>query len=138
MVDYVAGLVALLRASEPLQLLVEDRIYGMELPRDTSTTSEMPRAALVVNPSGGLGIASYAQITRPRIDLRAYGSTPGTALKALLAAHDVLKYAKNSIAAGVKFYGVTLLSAPVNLREPDTEWPLVVSSWEMLVNEVAA
>lgn len=137
MVDYVAGLIALLRASEPLQLLVEDRIYGMELPRDT-TSSEMPRTALVVNPSGGLGIPSYAPITRPRIDLRAYGSSPNAAMKALLAAHDVLKYAKNDSTTGVKFYGLTLLSHPVNLREPDTEWPLAVSSWEMLVNEIAA
>ena len=138
MVNYLAGLRALLLADAALVARVGNRVYGLEFPRASVATNAMPLDSIVLNPSGGLDARSYVQITRPRIDVWAYGPTASDAMWTLLAAHDALKYVKNATHGSVRIYGANQISGPVNLREPETEWPLVISSWEVLVNEAAA
>lgn len=138
MVDYVAGLIASLRSDETLQALVEDRVYGLELDRQTAVTNDMPRMSLVVRVSGGPGFNSYAPLTTRRIDLWAYGPTPERALAVANAADVVMSAIKNTTSAGVKFDGALDESGPRNFREPETEWPVCVSSWLVQVRKVAA
>lgn len=138
MVDFVPGITELLLADSSVVALVGARVYGEELPRNLRQSESTPDASLVVKISGGIDLGGYNPLARPRIDLLAYGPTPIACRAVLFTAHAVLKYVKNAISAGVNIYSASPLSLPNGFREPNTEWPIATSSWELFVSEVAA
>jgi hypothetical protein len=117
------------------------RVFIGELPREQAAL--MPRACVLVQPSGGLPEPSYMQLARPRVDVRAYGRTPNEAWVLSLALHDLLKNLQRRNAAasssGTKalIHSASLSGGPSLLRDADGDWPMALRTYELLVAEVA-
>lgn len=113
------------------------RVFGGELPRQL--VASMPRASVVVKAAGG-GLLGQAQqrYGDQRVDVDCYGATPHEAWDVYLevaAAFDALDAA---------VHGDTLLSSAnvssrgIQARDPETDWPVVVATWQVLAGKDAA
>ena len=113
------------------------RVFGGEFPRQLN--SSMPRAGVVVKAAGG-GLLGRAQqrYGDTRVDVDCYGATPHEAWDVYLvvaAAFDALDADQ---------YGDTLLksanvtSRGIQARDPETDWPVVVATWQVLAGKDAA
>lgn len=134
--DPIAALIALLKDDADVTTEVGTRVFGGELPPEE--TESMPRSAIVVKPAGGgfLGSA-YQQWGDTRADVVFYGSTPKDAWDVYRAAHPVLKQLGRSHWAGCLLHWAKLSGGPVSMRDADTDWPVVFTSWQVLASEVA-
>ena len=131
----IAGLVTMLKADADVTTQVGTKVFGAELPPDE--TVNMPQKCIVVSPAGGLGQQDYMKLMRLRVDIKAYGTTPATAWDVFLAARNALRQITGKVHSTVLIHDVTVGSGPVQLRDNDLEWPLVVSSYNVLVSETA-
>ena len=137
MVDPIGALVAWLRAAVPLGELVEGRVYGGELPREQ--VGAMPRPAVVLRPAGGgLFGRAYQEVGDVRVDVDCYGSVPLEAWQVYLAAYEALKHLRREVVVGVLLHCATPSSKGVLARDPDTNWPVCLSSYQLLAAEVPA
>ncbi len=137
--DAVAALVAYLRADAEVAGLVMGRVCGAELPPQEA--AQMPRKAVVVAASGGSSIGpgarSYLPVGLMQVDVRCYGETQYEAMRVFRAVHGALKR------LGRRPQGEALLHAayegagPLQTREPDVGWPMVLAVWQLLVAEMA-
>ncbi|MEK7765273.1 MAG: DUF3168 domain-containing protein [bacterium] len=133
--DAMGALVALLKADAGLALLVAERVYAGELPR--GEVDRMPRKAIVLQPSGGLGPgADYLDVGPQRFDLFAYGETPFEADRVRRQAYEVLKRMRRQARANTLLYHVTPAGGLLSLRDPDTDWPVAFQSFSVLYAEV--
>jgi hypothetical protein len=139
MVDLVGAVVAFLKADGGVAALAGTRVYGGELPKSESATPPMPRAAAVVKEAGGgvLGQA-YQEHGDVRLDVICYGATPYEASRLSGAVYTALKNLKRVKITGVLIHWATASSKATGARDPDTDWPLSVSSWQVLVAEIPA
>jgi hypothetical protein len=133
--DPIEGLVEFLQADAGVSLLVGSRVYGGELPRADVTS--MPRTAVVLKPAGGglLGTAfqEYGDI---RVDVDCWGETPRAAWILYLAVNAALKQLRHEESADVLLRWARPSSRGVSARDPDTDWPVCLSSWQVLAHEV--
>lgn len=123
--------------SEDVADYVTDRVYVGELPEAQAKT--MPRAAIVLSPSGGPPDSGYIPLARQRMDTRCYGGTPLEAMRVHLAMHEVLKYLVRGVRLNCLIHSVELNGGPVSLRDNDigAEWPMVFASYTVLASEVS-
>lgn len=129
--DPNAALVALLAASAPVQALVGTRIYGGELP--AAETGSMPRAAVVLQASGGPGLTgeTYAELDVQRVDVFSYGATPAEAAEVQRACARALRQARRATWAGVLVHWVRSAGGFTSARDPDAAWPRAFQSFQM-------
>lgn len=135
MTDVVGALAAYLKADSGVAALAGTRVYGGELARNQ--IEQMPRTAVVLKPSGGglLGRA-YQEYGDRRIDIDCYGATPRDGETLYLAVYRSLKQLRRTVSSGVLLHWALASSAGVTARDTDTDWPLTLSSWQVLASEV--
>lgn len=113
------------------------RAFGGEFPRQLAST--MPGAAVVVKAAGG-GLLGAAQqrYGDTRVDVDCYGRTPHEAWDVYLdvaAAFDALDADEY---AGGLLKGANVSSRGIQARDPDTDWPVVVATWQVVAGKDAA
>lgn len=129
--DPIAALVAYLKAVP----VAGGRVYGGELPR--AQNASMPRAAVVLKGAGGgvlgQGYQNYGDL---RVDADCYGESPLAGWQLYLEVYALLKHLRREVAAGVLLHWAKSSSRGISARDPETDWPLTVSSWQVLASEV--
>lgn len=134
--DPIAALIRFLKLDADTIDMVGTRIFGAELP-DAENTS-MPRAAVVLRNSGG-GLmpisSSYVPINDIRVDAYAYGATPNQAFRVYRCLAGALKQMHRNQQGRTVIYWARTSGGPSNLVEPNTEWPLTLSSWQVMYAE---
>jgi hypothetical protein len=135
----ITAVVAFLKADAEVTTQVGTKVFGAELP-DTETTN-MPQKCLVVAPAGGPGGGLFGnsrmQLNRIRVDIKGYGTTPETSWDVYHSAYDALKQLVQTKQGTVLLEDASVAGGPVQLRDNDLEWPLVMGSFEVVVAEVA-
>lgn len=134
-VDPVDAVAAWLRAQSAVvpALMTSERVYAHELP-DGSVTY-MPRVAVVISGSGGPGDSTVMNLGRQRIDVRVYGKRISHARATYGVIHQALKHMVRKVTGGALLHSADLEGGPVETREPDTGWPLVFASYQLLYAE---
>lgn len=135
--NLLRALVSLVAADVTVASLVGARVFRPELP--ATEVPFMPRATVVLQPSAGgflVGADSYLAVGDQRVDVIAWGGSPGEASDVHDAVHIFLKNLVRGVAQGALVHWARPETAPLYLRDPDTEWPFLRSSWQVLVSEV--
>lgn len=139
--DPLAAVRAYLLGDPLINSLTSGRVYGAELP--ASVAGSMPQASAVIQYSGGTAIGpgarSYVKVGLYRIDVKAYGGTPHQAAQVHFVCHDRLKnQLKRSVELGdTLLHNAVVAGGPIDLRDGDLDWPLVLGVYEIMVGEVA-
>lgn len=131
MSDIVGALVAMLKADAGVAALAGTRVFGGELPADE--TAAMPRAAIVIAPSGGVSLtgASFLEADTQRVDLVAWGATPLSAAALLAAADEAMRGARRASWANVLIYWVNRAGGYAAARDRDGQWPFAFRSYQV-------
>jgi len=96
----------------------------------------MPRKAIVVKQSGGLGSRSYMQHSSPRIDIFCYGETPYQARTVRRQVYEVLQQLIRTVTNSTLIHSISPEGGPLDLRDPDTSWPVVFESYQVFAADV--
>lgn len=135
--DPIAALVAFLKADADVAALAGTRVFAGELPRTENTA--MPRQAVVLGPAGGGALGGgYQRYGDGRVDAYCYGATPRESWVLYLAVHVALKQLRREVHSGVLLHWARPSAGGATGRDPETDWPLTLSSWQVLASEVAA
>lgn len=137
MPDPILALMAQLTDDSDVVSLAGTRIYG-EMPE--SDAALMPRPSLVIRHAGssnsfGNGWCEYGDL---RFDVVAYGDTTYTAGALWRAVHRCLKGMAREVREGTLLHWARPAGGPTSLYDPDTQWPFVLSTWQVLLSEVQA
>lgn len=111
-------------------------IFGGELP--DAQVKGMGQACVVLRKTGGglLPISgSYVQVSDVRVDAYAYGSTPLQADRLYRCVAGALKQMRSNTQGRTRLMWAKPAGGPLSLREQDTEWPLVLSTWQVFWSE---
>ena len=131
----IIAIIDFLQADTTVGSVMATRVFGAELP--PGEVSSMPRECAVIKASGGPGSdMNYMKTNRNRYELRAYGRTPLLAWDAHLAVHDALKQMVPNVINSTKLNNAIQVQGPMQLRDPDTNWPFVLSSYSISASEV--
>lgn len=134
--DVIPAVIAYLKADSGVAALAGARVFGAEVP--AREAQSMPRQALVVRYAGGMGVRDDVPIQTPRLDVWAYGATPGEASALYLAAHGALRTLARAVHAGALLHSAIQGGGPISGRDPDTHWPFVWGSWVITAGEEPA
>jgi hypothetical protein len=129
----LTALRAYLIADAGILTLASTRVYAGELPK--TEADNMPRAALVARLAGGSGPASDVPALYVTVDVTCYGATGLQATALYLAAREALRGLKRDQLVDNVLHSAVELSGPLELRDPDTHWPLTWSSWRVIASE---
>lgn len=137
MPDPVEAVLAFLGADTDIAALISTRAFGGELPE--AEQPSMPQLCLVVREAGGglLG-TGYEQFTDIRFDVLTFGATRPEASELWRAVHVAMKRILRVKVGGMLLHWAKQSGGPTPVRDPDTQHPYVVSSWQVLISEVAA
>lgn len=122
--------------------LVDERVWGGDLDREE--VANMPRKNIVISRGGSVpsvGTASYIRVQRMRLDIRCYGEDSFEAGKVQRAVEAFMKaitprvvelpdhsvYVQNAVESG----------GPIDLVDPDVDWPSVYCAWGVIASEEA-
>jgi len=133
--DSMKALVAIMQADTALTALLGTRVFGGDLPR--AEVPSMPRKCMVLKYAGGSPNSDYVELTEFRIDMMCYGETPFDADQVRRAGHDVMKILSRKVQSNVLIHRANHSGGPISLRDRDTEWPLVLNSYDVLAAEQA-
>ena len=133
--DPIVALTAFLRADAALVALLGTRVFGAELPEHE--VASMPQRCVVLRRAGGGGLhtGGYMRLGDFRLDVTCYGETPYQAAQVNLAVQDALKNMRRNVQGAALLHWATPSGGGIALRDPDAEWPLVFSSWQVLASE---
>lgn len=136
-VSPVAAIRAILLADSDIEAIVVDRVFD-EIDEDEAKL--MPRAAIVLQPSGGPSSpgGGFQQYGRQRIDVHCYGETLYESYMLSLTVYAVLKHLPRQVAAGALVYAATVQSKSSTARNPLNQWPVTYSSWLVTYAEIPA
>lgn len=135
MVDPIAAVLAVLKADADVAALAANRVFGGEVPR--TEVEHMPRAAVVVSGAGGPGGYAYMDFAKVRIDVDCYAATPRDAWLLHLAVRTKLKHLRRTHAKGVLIHSADVSADGSSGVDPETDWPVTVSSYLLSVAEIA-
>lgn len=137
--DLIEGTIAYLKADTDVSNLVGSRVYGMELPR--ADTDSQPEKTIVLSPSGG-AMPSFASATVPvqveRVDVRCFGENPYEAQRVRRVAYATLKALQRAVHGTVLLHWAQPAGGANNLRDPDSDWPVVVQPFQIAADERSA
>ena len=131
--DHVTAVMEYLKADSDIVALVGTRVFGIELPE--LETNFMPRKAIVIKQSGGDGSGGYLEHSSPRIDIFCYGETPHQARTVRREVFDVLKQLIRTVTDSTLINSISPEGGPLDLRDPDTQWPVVFESYQVFAGE---
>lgn len=130
----IAALVTFLKADRAVAARVGTRVFGGELPR--SENESMPRQAVVISPAGGGALGGgYQAFGDRRVDIDCYGSTGRESWLLYLDVHAALKALRREVHSRVLLHWARISADGSTGRDPDTDWPLTISSWQVLSSE---
>lgn len=134
--DYVGGLAEFLSADADVAALTPS-VVAPEI-RNTDVPS-MPKKIVVLRPSGGIHVIGrgYVGVKDHRVDVFCYGETPYEADRLHRAVYGALINLRRNVKNGTLLYWAQPESVGWSLRDPDTEWPFVQSTWQVLAGEEA-
>lgn len=136
--DPLAAVINYLQADHDVEALVSDRVFGVELPAEENES--MPRKCVVLTPSGGMprvGGSSFLSVTGLRVDVKSYAETPYEAAEVHWAVHHALKNLDRQVQLSSLLHNAIQESGPFTMRDSDTEWPMVLSVWNIMAAEVS-
>jgi hypothetical protein len=134
--DPLNAIYCLLKADAALTARVGTRVFNKELP--PAETVSMPRACVVISPAGGGAIGrGYQQYGDVRVDAFCYGATLNEAWLVYLDVKAAMKRINRQVAATVLVHWAKESSGGTLARDPTSEWPVGLASWQVLVAEVA-
>ena len=135
--DPLNAVYKMLRADTALTARVATRVFNKELPASEGTS--MPRACVVISPSGGGALGrAYQQFGDVRVDVFCYGATLNEAWLVYLDVKAVMKNVRADVWATVLIHWARESSGGALARDPSTQWPVCLSSYQVLVAEIAA
>ena len=136
MPDWINALIARLQGAASVTALVATTAIGNIPPGGTGA----PDYAIALQRAGGFGSAPDVPQMHVRVDVRCYGPTPLEATRLWRVVHAELEgdRKRNGFTAeGCRVLDIALTSAPID-NLTDEGWPLTLSTYELLVSEVAA
>lgn len=130
--DPIGALVAILLGVADIAGQVDDRGFGGELPADLAAS--MPLRAFVIRGSGGVPLNddSNVEVDTQRVDVFTYGRTPAEAAMLMADVALALRRVERQVAAHTLVHWVNSAGGFSQGREPDTQWPRVFQSFQML------
>lgn len=134
--DHIDALVQLLRADPEVAALCDGHVYGgTAIPR--AAVRRMPANAVVIAYSGGVGALgvgaqSWGDV---RVDARSYGPSEQGAGVVFRAVYTALKGFERKVFADMLLHWARPVGGPLQLRDPDTDWPFILTSWQVLAGE---
>lgn len=134
--DPIAAVIRFLKTDADTIDMVQQRIFGGELPINENVN--MPRPCIVIRNAGGglLPISSsYMPFYDIRLDTYSYAATPSAAFRVYRCVAGALKQMKRNQQGQCVLYWARTSSGPANFVEKPTEWPLTYSSWQVLFAE---
>lgn len=132
--DPVTALCAYLRSDAELTVLVGTKVFGAELPENQNAA--MPQRCVVLRRAGGGFLTGgYLRAGDFRLDCFCYGPTPYEAARVNLAVQEALKQMRRNVQGTALLHWANPSGGGINLRDPDAEWPLVFSSWQVFASE---
>jgi len=138
--DPLVAVRSYLVANAGVSALAGTRVFVAELP--SAEADSMPRGAVVLSAAGGAqsgpGARSHVEAGTTRIDVRCYGSSHVEASALHYAVLTALKAIGRTFVDGTLLHSCVVEGGPFSLREPDVDWPLVLSTYSLLAAEVAA
>jgi len=135
-VDSIDALVTWLRLDGDLAALVNGRVYGGPVPQFEN--ANMPRPLVTVNPAGGGFLGRSQDYGDRRVDVDCYGQTRPESWAVYLAAAGALKHLQRVVSDGVLLHWANEAARGTSGVEPDTDWPVTYSSWQLLASDVQA
>lgn len=132
----VTAVTTFLLADTDVSTAVSDRVYGGELP--PYAVAGMPHGLVLVRPAGGglKGANDYGLQTDTRMDVFCYGGTPNEGFMVWRAVRHAMRQMRRTLENDVLLHWAKESGGPNTLREPDTEWPLTLSSWQVYWSEM--
>lgn len=138
-VDPLAALRAVVVADATVSALTT-HVFAGEIPE--ADNNLMPRASVVLSPSGGPGSSDYLDFGASRVDVWCYGANLHEAYVVYLAVYQALKQMRRQkvpLAGGnVLLHTADPLSKGSTGRDPEKQWPTCLSSWLVKASEIAA
>lgn len=102
----------------------------------TEEAREQARASIIVRLVGGNADASYLPVNGFDVDVLTYGATASEARRLALTVMNTLKQEGTSISnRNEMLYSVSLLNAPLGIRDSRTGWRYFVQSWLALMGD---
>lgn len=134
MPDPLVAVITLMKADAGIIAQVGTRVFGEELPR--SEVPNMPRKAVSLHSNGGRYGNDDLKVSPYRINTHCYGATVYESKQVDLAVYEFFKNLKRrGIAAGGGILLANAETGPFTLRDPDTTWPYVLTTYRCLVTE---
>lgn len=129
--DIIGAVVALLRADANVAGMTGARVYGGELPKGDA--KHPPVASVVVQPSGGVSIASGSTVEHDtqRFDLFAYGATSAEADSLRRKCRRALTNCRRQVVAGVLIHWIEQAGGFESGRDRDTKAPVAFQSFQI-------
>lgn len=134
-IDPVLALATFLRADSDVAAMAGERVFSYELPPDHSTPAA---PTVLLKPAGGGLIGQATQeYGDTRVDVDCYGRTPKESRQLDLAVYRALKHLARAVHDDVLLHWARSSSKGVPARDPETDVPVTVSSWQVLAAEIA-
>lgn len=133
--NLISALIALLKADADVNTATGGRVWGGEVP--SGQVDAMPQASVVVQAAGGLGVfgRGYQRHSDKRVDVICYADSPRAAYQLWLQVRPVLKHMRRQVQAGTVLHWARPSGDATQARDPDTDWPAVLSTWQVLAAE---
>lgn len=134
--DPIESLVQLLQADSSISALVGSKVYGGGIPRSENTN--MPQPAVTLKPAGGgmMGTET-ANWGDMRVDVDCFAATEYDSWQLYLVVAAALKGLRRQSVSGVLLHWARPSSRGLTAIDPMTEWPVTISSWQVLASGVA-
>lgn len=129
--DVINAVVELLKADADVAAVVGARVFGGELPAEE--TASMPRAAIVLQPSGGSLIAAgsfMAQDTQ-RIDVLCFEQSPATANGLSRLVRGALRGVRRQVVSGCLIHWVETAGGISARRDSETQWSVAFQPFQV-------
>lgn len=137
--DPTKAVIDILKANANITTLVGTRVFGVELPQVEA--KNMPRKAIVIQPSGGgtfpVGSNDFVEHSTLRFDAFCYGETSFEAERVRREVYDVLKQLKRTVINTVLIHWINPAGGLISLRDPDTDWSVMFQSFQIFFAERA-
>jgi len=136
--DYIGAFRSYLLSEAGISGLVGTRIFASAVP--VSEAVNMPRKIVVLSPASGSYLleSSYLATSERTLDVRCYGETAYEAWLVHQQVYSSLKSMRSRFEGAVKLFWASPYSTGETLRDPDTEWDFVFSSWRVYVADYEA
>lgn len=137
-VDPIGALVTYLKADAAVSARAGTRVYGASLPNAGNTA--MPDPSVVIRPAGGGGAFGRGgqQFADRRIDTDCYAATEHDSWLLYLDVSAALKELLRVTVNGVLLHWARVSAEGQTARDPETNWPLTIASYQILAAEIPA